>query len=262
MDSSVITSMQNPKVKAVVQLHQNKTRRETGYVLIEGRHPIEEALRADLEILEYYIREDEKTPLETPVEAVPVTTDVMAKMCTTDTPAPMIAVAKAPHWNALNVFDGKHHFILGLVGLQDPGNLGNLVRSACAFGATALLTVGSHVDPYHPKVIRASAGLIFRLPVVPLPDFTVLSEQLQSASNVTVWGADAHQGKSYREVTFGEKTLLLLGAEAQGLPEETWKLATPIHIPIHPQAESLNVATAGAILLAEAYQQQRLKAHS
>src|SRR4051812_49035877 len=96
MESPVIASLQNPKVKAVVQLHQSKARRETGHILIEGRHPIAEALKADLTILEYYVREDEQHPLETPVEAVWATADVMAKMSTTESPVPMLAVAKAP----------------------------------------------------------------------------------------------------------------------------------------------------------------------
>lgn len=254
-DTTLITSVQNPRVKAVVQLHQRKYRQEQHRILIEGRHPVAEALRAGLAIHELYVREGEVWAEEASIPAVPVTEAVMARMATTDTPVPVLAIATPPEHAGEQVFAVDSPRILGLVGIQDPGNLGTLIRSACAFGVTGLLLMGSSADAYQPKVIRASAGLVFRLPLGYLADPAALREPLLARSDLPVWGADAHQGASYRNVHFGDKWLLMMGSEAHGLPDDTWALAKPLHIPMSPAAESLNVGVAGAILLAEAYQQ-------
>jgi TrmH family RNA methyltransferase len=254
----MLTSLQNPQVKAAVQLHQRKGREAEGQILIEGRHPIEEAVKAGLEILTIYLR-DEEQPLSGLVcEQIPVTEAVMAKIATTNTPVPVLAVARAPKFETESVFQAETLFALGITGLQDPANLGSLVRSACAFGVTGIVGVGAHVDPYSPKVIRTSVGLVFRLPILHLADFDALKAQMAELPELTVWGADAHQGASYREVMYPEKSLILLGGEAHGIPEEAWAFAKPLHIPMHSAAESLNVGVAGAIILAEAYQQCRV----
>jgi RNA methyltransferase, TrmH family len=243
-------------VKAVVQLHQRKHREAEQLILIEGRHPLEEAIAAHVQIQEIYLREAEPSLRGASCEQVPVTDAVMAKMSTTDTPPPVLAVAKRPVYETDDFFNSDNAFVLGLVELQDPGNLGTLIRSACAFGVTAIATVGPHVDPYNPKVIRASAGLVFRLPLGHIDGYQGLRNQVEATSNLTIWGADAHQGASYRATSYAGKVLLLLGGEAHGLPEGVWDLAKPLHIPMMPGVESLNVGMAGAIILAEAYQQR------
>jgi TrmH family RNA methyltransferase len=229
-----ITSLSNPAVKRVVALPED-------LILIEGRHPVEEAIAAGLEIETIYVREDQ-TPWG---NCVIVTKAVMAKMATTDSPPPVLAVAKRPSSHL------SHGRLLGLVGLQDPGNIGTLIRAACAFGITGILLIGDSCDPYHPKVIRASAGLIFRLPVAMV---TNLDSVLSSFNDLSVFAADAHEGKSYKDIDYGDHPLLLLGSEAHGLPPEVLAHATPLHIPMHSSAESLNVAMAGAIILSEMYQ--------
>lgn len=256
MTEPVITSTQNPRVKAVVQLHQNKVRRERGQILVEGLHPLEEAIQANLVIDEIYIREDADCAMPGGAkQPVRVTEPVMAKMCTTESPPPVLAVAKAPSWSVEPVLRADTCLLLAIIGLQDPGNLGTLIRAACAFGVKAIFPVGSHVDPYHPKVIRASAGLVFRLPVVSLADFADLQSILKQYEGIAVWAADPHQGQSYREITYNSKTLIILGSEAHGLPESVWNLAQPVHIPMQTGVESLNVGVAGAIILCEAFQQ-------
>ncbi len=252
----IITSLQNPSVKGVVQLHQRKYREKTNRILIEGRHPIEEAFQCGVFIEEIYLKESEKTSFEGTAPQVIVTDAVMSKMATTESPPPMLAVAKRPVSKVSNTFEAKTCFILGLIGLQDPGNLGTIIRSACAFNVNTILTIGDSVDVYSPKVIRASAGQIFRLPITSFPDITLLAEAIKDHPELQVFGADAHQGKSYKEAQYTEKILLLLGSEAHGIPPELWQYAKALHIPTNQAVESLNVGIAGAVMMAEIYHQR------
>lgn len=254
----MISSLQNPQIKAVVKLHQRKFREKERLILIEGRHPVEEAIRANLVIEEWYIRAGEHFPQENlPCPPVEVTEAVMAKISTTDTPPPVLAIARTPEYAVEPFFQAATGLILGLVDLQDPGNFGSLIRSACAFDVTHMITIGSLPDPYHPKVIRASTGLVFRLPIGHIENLETLCHYAKAAPDLQIWGTNAHRGISYREATYSSRTLLLMGGEAHGLPEATWNLAEPLHIPMSSMAESLNVGVAGAIILSEVYQQRR-----
>jgi TrmH family RNA methyltransferase len=255
MEITEITSPTNPKIKAVVRLHQKKYRDEDGLILIEGRHPVEEAIAAGIEITEVYLRGLEPCPDGLDIEPIAVTESVMAKMATTDSPTPILAVARRPKSYTGPLWDGTHRLAMGLVILQDPGNVGTIIRSAAAFGVNTVLLIGEKgVDPYQPKVIRASAGQVFRMHLVAVSTFDELQAMLKSEGPVSVWGADAHQGDSYKAATLTDKTLLLMGSEAHGLPAVTWDFAKPLHIPMTHGIESLNVGVAGAILLAEFFQ--------
>lgn len=258
----MITSVQNPKIKAVTKLHQRKYREQEGLILIEGQHPMQEALSAGVEILEVYVLENEPTPDALSIIPVWVTEQVMAKLSTTDSPVPILAVAKRPEHALTPLLQQSSWSLLTLLGLQDPGNVGTLIRSACAFQSQGVVLIGPHVDPYNPKVIRASAGLVFRIPVIELGDWNHLESELASIPDAQIWGADAHQGQSYRTIQYGSKTIILLGGEPHGLPQTVWPQAKPLHIPMADQAESLNVATSGAIILSEIYQQQVNARHS
>lgn len=258
MLDAVLTSLQNPKVKEAVRLHQRKYREETGCILIEGKHPLAEAQQAGLTLQTVFVRADQPLPAGLSCECLVASKAVMAKLSTTDTPVPMVGIAKRPAARQALFQDAVVTLSLGLVQLQDPGNLGTLVRSACAFGVQDLLIIGLSVDPYHPKIIRASAGLVFRLAVHSLLDLAQLAQALKAQPGMAVWGADAHQGESYRDAAYGTRNLVLLGGEAHGLPQTVWDFAQPIRIPMSPQAESLNVGVAGSIIMSEIFQQHQL----
>jgi TrmH family RNA methyltransferase len=178
-------------------------------------------------------------------------------MSTTDSPAPILAVAQKPAQPERSFLKKPQVKLLALLDLQDPGNVGTLIRAACAFGLQGLIMVGQAVDPFHPKIIRSSAGMIFKLPVLSEPNVSSLFSTLDTYGPFQIWAADAHQGQSYKHTNFGTKWVLLMGSEAHGIPQDAWDKAQAIHIPSEPQVESLNVAVAGAILMAEAYQQER-----
>ncbi len=250
----MITSVQNPEVKGVVRLHQKKYRDEEGLILIEGYHALEEAIKAGLSIQTIFHLAEAKMIDGLVNQAIAVSEAVMKKMSTTETPLPILATALKPKMPSIEVFEKNIFFALGLCGLQDPGNMGTIARSACAFHIDAILTLSPSVDPYSPKVIRSSTGLIFRKPILEFSQAEQLLHWVQGIEGLTCWAADPHEGVSYRQAAYGRKILLLLGAEAHGIPEAILQSSNRLHIPMAPEVESLNVATSGAILMSEIYQ--------
>ncbi|MCA9842843.1 MAG: DUF4127 family protein, partial [Cyanobacteria bacterium HKST-UBA03] len=168
-----ISSVSNDTVKQVVQLHQKKYRQTYQLVLVEGQHPVAEAFGAGLYCKGLFVREGTPDACSMAGTAVPmigltgVTEAVMAKLSTTTSPAPCMGVFERPPTLTLDtIIRNRLGPVVVLVDIQDPGNMGTIIRSACAFGAAALMTVGNCTDPFSPKVIRASAGQVFRLPLI------------------------------------------------------------------------------------------------
>jgi TrmH family RNA methyltransferase len=147
--------------------------------------------------------------------------------------------------------------ILVCVDIRDPGNLGAVMRSADASGAEAVVCCEGTVDPYNPKVVRASAGSLFHVPIVVSPDSLAALAALASAGFLCL-GASAHGGTDYVEVDFRSRVALVLGNEAAGLPEDvTSALDGTVAVPMYGRAESLNVAMAATVLCFEAARQRR-----
>jgi TrmH family RNA methyltransferase len=149
----------------------------------------------------------------------------------------------------------EHPLILCAAGVQDPGNIGALVRSAAAAGADMVCTTSGTVSARNPKAVRASAGAIFRLPVVehlPPPELRRYCEQRQ----IRMYRAEAEAAVDYRRVDLRESAALVLGNEARGAADPEWADAPAIRIPMAKGVESLNVAAAGAVLLFEAARQR------
>ncbi len=281
-----MTAIQSPKhsaVQAARALHLKKNRVETGHLLVEGPHPVDEALKAGLTPMRVFVRDDALTaPAVAPLlEAMPsqterfeVSADAMQRLASTAS-APPIAVVferSAPIALASLFVQGATTalppLLLVLDSVQDPGNLGSLMRSARAFGVTGLLLSGHTVAPDGPKVIRASAGLGLGLPTVMVPTLDQALSALATASCVIYAGAcassfeasEANAGRviGYRDVDYTGPCALLLGSEGDGLPEACFAAhgLQPIGIPMAAGVDSLNVAVSGAILLAEAAAQR------
>lgn len=223
----MITAVNNPKIKELAKLQQKKYRDATGFFIVEGFHLVEEAQKAGIvkEVL---------TCLPS-VEGTLVSVEVIEKLSSTETPQPIIAVCRKSQKEV------KGNRILALDNIQDPGNVGTLIRTACAFGWDCVLVKG--VDIYSPKVIRSSQGAFFSINVIQTQDLT------RSFDEYEVVGALLDkEAITYSDFKAEEKVMLVLGNEANGIsPEVTAKLDKKVYIPI--SFESLNVAQAGAILL-------------
>ena len=271
-------------IQEVAALKRRKEREETGWILVEGRHPIEEALRAGLILQAAFVRdnalESGMPQTNLPFPAKVVDEKAMGRMADTHSAPPCLAVFErppVPMYLAGNL-------ALVLDEIQDPGNLGALIRSAVAFGVESILILGDGVEAYSPKVIRASAGLIFALPVIftsratlgdvlhpvdggsswQLFSTTVAEKGAVSPVSVDALNPSLSQNIAvtpvlpYRDVDYTGRCAIVLGNEGRGIAPEL--LNAPgmqrLTIPMSPRVESLNVAMSGAIILAEAAAQR------
>lgn len=257
MTKKIITSLKNPLVKQLRKLHHGKNRRKQNLILLEGNNSITTAvtLKYPIAILcctaEWRDRHQQLWGIvihqATRVELVsPV---ILSTIATTVNPDGVIAVATRINSQSSN-FVINH---LGLLAerLQDPGNLGTIIRTGVATGVERLWLSRDSVDFDHPKVLRASAGEWFRLPVT-ISDNLTQTIQEQKDRNIQVIATIPDATKTYWELDLTRPTLILLGNESSGLSEELMALADEkVTIPLDNKVESLNVAIATALILYE-----------
>jgi TrmH family RNA methyltransferase len=240
----VITSLDNPRVRDVVRLRKSRERRRSGLFVAEGPREVERARAAGLRIVAIYFA---PSLLEW-TEGEEVSERVLAKMAYRAEPEGVLAVVEVP---ARELPRGGSLY-LAAVGIEKPGNLGAMARSADAAGADALIVAEGEADVWNPNAIRASTGAVFTLPVVEatLEDVQALGVQLAAAE---VGGATP-----YTEADLTKPTAIVVGAEDEGLPAR-WRAAADVSVSIPLRgrtADSLNAATASAILLFEAVRQR------
>ncbi|MEX0272546.1 TrmH family RNA methyltransferase [Leptolyngbyaceae cyanobacterium UHCC 1019] len=256
----MLTSLQNPLVKQIRKLHRAKERREQQLFLLEGTHLVAAACLADRPLVtvchtpDWQLRYPELCQqIEQRAQRLEVVSpEVLRAIATTVEPDGIIATVERSS-TAAPTF---HQLGLVLETIQDPGNLGTIIRTAAAAGADGLLLSADSVDIDHPKVLRASAGQWFHLPMAVSPDLlaTIAPYRQQGFQIVaTLPTAD----RTYWDVDFCKPTLLLLGNEGAGLSPDLAALANySVQIPLAVGVESLNVAIATALLLYEAKRQQ------
>ena len=258
----MLTSLQNPLVKSIRKLHQAKERRSQAQFLLEGTHLIQEALatRYPLAIACYTPAWEATHPdlalcLQQSVERVEQVSDaVLEAMTTTQHPDGVVAIAP-------QIFRSPNPAIRGIglaiETLQDPGNLGTIIRTAVAAEVEGLWLSADSVAPDHPKVLRASAGQWFRLPFAVVDDLdSLLVDWVQAG--VQIVAASSHATVDYWSVNFTQPTVIVLGNEGAGLSESLQRRATlQVRIPMAGEVESLNVGISAALLLYEAQRQRR-----
>jgi TrmH family RNA methyltransferase len=268
--AALISSRRNPLVKRLRALHTARGRREAGLLLLEGTHLVQELLRLGLSPHELVCTElwcqrhgQLLQALPPAVRPVLVSPEVLAAVATTDHPDGVVLTLPPP---AAAAAREAADFVLVLDRLQDPGNLGTLMRTALAAGVEALwLTDGA--DPLQPKVLRASAGAALALPLL-RTDAADLQSRLRrlAASGTQVAAAVVadHPDASgrpplpYWQLDWRRPTALLLGNEGGGVAAELQALASHrVTIPHSPAVESLNVAAAAAPLLLERWRQHQ-----
>ncbi len=256
----MITSNQNAKIKLVRQLQESSRAREQEKAfVIEGVRLAEEALASrwpvDFVLYTEELSERGQAVLEAFIQAgapaEETTPSVLRSASNTQTPQGLLAVlqqATLPIPNTLN-------FLILLDGLRDPGNLGTILRCASAAGVQAVGITPGSVDAFSPKVLRAGMGAHFHLPVLEL-DWEGIA-QLVRQHHLKVFLAAAGQGKPCFEQDLAQPLALIIGGEAAGASQEAYRLAqTPLHIPMPGQAESLNAASAAAVLIFEVVRQR------
>ncbi|WP_079479468.1 TrmH family RNA methyltransferase [Halobacillus salinus] len=239
----MITSVQNQKVKEWKKLHKRKYRNKENVFLVEGHHLVEEVLKSDFTVKELIVREG--TDLEIPenISATEVSEQVFAAIAETETPQGVAAVVEQM---AIPYEPGKRTLIVDAV--QDPGNLGTMIRTADAAGFDAVILGKGTVDPYNDKVIRATQGSLFHIPFFQ-GEMDEYVAQLKSAG-ASIWASTLTGATPFQELKSPDQVALIVGNEGQGISEAAEDLADErVYIPIYGQAESLNVAIASAVLM-------------
>ncbi|UTR15555.1 RNA methyltransferase [Salipaludibacillus sp. LMS25] len=243
----IIESVQNPKIKSWKKLHTKKERDNTGLFIIEGIHLIEEALKSDLVIEHLIIEEHKHVPVQWNVKELPtltVTERVMREISETETPQGFAAVCQQPSNENLLLEEGKYLFVDAV---QDPGNLGAMIRTADAAGISGIVLGHGTADPYNGKVIRSTQGSLFHL-VVQKMDLEEAIDICQD-NDIPVFGTSL-QGSTYSAIAPQENFALIVGNEGSGVNKKLLERTNQnLYIPIFGEAESLNVAIATGILL-------------
>ncbi|MBD2101813.1 RNA methyltransferase [Leptolyngbya sp. FACHB-261] len=259
----MITSSQNPLVKRLRKLSRAKDRAREGLLLLEGTHLLEEALRVGwpLEIVCYTPDWAQAHPellstieQQAEMNCQECSPEVVAAITTTVSPDGVVAAAQRD-WSGRPTLAAKS-LTLVLETLQDPGNLGTIIRTAAAAGSDGLLLSADSADPENPKVLRASAGTWFHCP---MQRVTVLSETIQAlkAQGMQAIATLPTAPLTYWQQDLRPPTLILLGNEGAGLSPELIDLADhQVSVPLSPGVESLNVGITAALLLYEARRQR------
>ncbi len=253
VDSIIITSPDNPTVKEVCRLaDSSRARREEGLFIAEGLRLCMDAVRS-VDIKTAIITEEFQLKHTADAKAISnkaektliVSQKVIKKMSGTQTPQGVICVCKIPECNSQINKTGKY---IALENVADPSNLGAVARTAEALGLCGVIVSKKGCDRYNPKALRASMGALMRLPVIELDDFI---GQL-SALEMPLYACVVHNtAEPISKVDFKGGAVALIGNEANGLTDEAIKIAIPINIPMKGITESLNAATAAAIVMWE-----------
>lgn len=258
-----------PRVAAARALSRASVRAEQGAFLAEGPQAVREALAAGDRVRELFATADAAIRHGATVAAaagqdVPVTVvddRAMALLSDTVTPAGLIAVCRTLDTPLADVLRGAPRLVAVLVEVRDPGNAGTVVRTADAAGADAVVFAGSTVDPYNGKLVRASAGSLFHLPVVRTADPGAVVEQLRAAGLAVLAAAGTGELDLDELADTGalqRPTAWLLGNEAHGLDTALAAAADArVRVPIRGRAESLNLAVAAAVLMYASARAQR-----
>jgi len=243
-ETNKISGMHNEVVKLAASLEQKKFRDKTGLFLIEGKKPLEEAIKAGIEIEKVFSLKEENIEAK---EKFLVTKEVLKKISTTKTPPEIVAVAKKKEYE-FEKLNGKT--ILLLENIKDPGNLGTIIRTASALGVHLIILSGECVDLYNPKVIRSAVGNLFRVPIVEENDFEKISRQFRNHKFIGTILDPEKNPTDLKMTNFKMPVVIMFGSEAEGLSD---KAAEYVHeyvkIPLQNEVESLNISVCVGIVL-------------
>ncbi|MGB0064960.1 MAG: RNA methyltransferase [Terracidiphilus sp.] len=258
-----VQSKDNARLKELRKVLATPGRGARGLAGIEGPHLVEEALRAGLRVVAIFVVQGAELVLDTvhvPPEAeiLRLPKKLLASALDTETPQPIAALIEPPDWTWAHIL-GTHRngadIVVVLAGLQDPGNLGTIVRSAEAFGACGVVSLPGTVSAWNPKAVRASAGSVFRVPLLAVSERECV-EELHEAG-VEILATSVGAGEAADRVDLARPVAFILGNEGNGVPAElAAKADSRITIPYPGPVESLNAAVAASLLLYEAARQR------
>lgn len=258
-----ITSLQNSRIKEVVNLRNRRARDESGLFLIEGYRELKRALDAKRKVdalfycPELFLGSNERALLEqSKAELVECSEEVFAKISYRDRPDGLLAVAPQHHLALSDLVLKENPFIVVAESIEKPGNLGTILRSCDAAGVDAVIVSDPTTDIHNPNVVRSSVGTLFTLPVLEAGAEETLAFLKQH--NIAIVAATPHAKLEFTQADLKVPLAIVVGTEQYGLTENWMKKADiAVRIPMFGVADSLNVASATTLLLYEVIRQRR-----
>lgn len=262
---TLITSLDNPRIKAALRLREGRQRRKQGRFLIDGLREIQRAVTADINLIEVYFceercRQSQRAALDSmwdgfKSEPIEVSPEVFEKLAFGDRAEGIIAVAETPEWKLDGLDLPETPLVAVIVGIEKPGNVGAVLRSADAAGVDAVIVVDGGTDLFNPNTIRASLGTIFTQPVREATTEETLAWLRRH--ELAIFAARVDGSVPYTEVDYRRSAAIVLGSEAKGL-DEAWlgEDVTAVALPMRGQADSLNISATAAVLFYEALRQR------
>ena len=262
MPVRVVESKDNARLKELRKALAAAGRSAKCCIGIEGPHLLEEALRAGLRVNTIFVAQGAErllvglhVPQETEILRVPA--KLLDSALATETPQAIAALVDPPNWTWAHVLDQDQEktLIVVLAGIQDPGNLGTILRSAEAFGATGVVSLPGTVSAWNPKAVRASAGSVFRVPLLAVSERECLEELHKTG--VKILATTVHAAQPAEMMDMAGPVALIIGNEGNGVADDlAAKADARITIPCPGPVESLNAAVAASVLLYEAARQR------
>ena len=256
--TGVVTSRANSRVKQLRAAFAGQARLSGGLVAIEGEKMLGEALRSGMVLKTVFVSQQRGLPSFVPhsVEVVWLSEDVSGSVMETQSPQGVAALLVPPMRSLEDVLAGTP-LILVAAQLQDPGNLGTLIRSAEAFGATGVITTPGTVSAWNQKALRASAGSLFRVPVVGVTIEELSGLKVRGVTLMAAVAEDSRDAVEAQDADFAGAAAILIGNEGAGLSGELLGVAdVKVTVACPGRVESLNAAVAGSLLLYEASRQR------
>ncbi|MCP5405285.1 MAG: RNA methyltransferase [Pseudomonadaceae bacterium] len=237
-----ITSPTNPRVKSLAKLAEKKHRAESGLFLLEGEEYVRTALQTGWQVEEVW-HTGEEPPSNIRTSTIRTSTSVLSKITGKPNPQAVLGVLKQ-RWNPLPTT--PQGLWLALDRPRDPGNLGTIIRTADAVGAAGVILIGEATDPYAPECVRATVGSLLHVPLAACSE----ADFIGWAKGKRVIGTHLNATKDFRTFRAEDATILLMGNESEGLTDALTNICTCLaKIPMRGHTESLNLATATALML-------------
>jgi RNA methyltransferase, TrmH family len=261
-----VSSRQNALVKDLRRCLARGEPTEDGAIAIEGRHIIEEAIRSGLKLRAVFFSESAQSQAQVQrllpqvgarVEVLLLPDEVFASATATESPQGVAALVEPRVFTLEQLLGGREPLLLCAIGVQDPGNLGTMLRSAEAFAAGGALLGEGTVSAFNSKVVRASAGSVFRLPILAVKMSEAIGQLRGQGARVLA--TSSHKGTPLPEANLTGQLAVLIGNEGAGVPRELLEMADEtVAIPHSKKVDSLNAGVAASLILYEAARQRKM----
>ena len=250
----IITSKDNEIIKNIKKLKEKKYRLDS--YIVEGIKMVKEAINENQEIALIAIREDFKIDFDTKnIKTVTISNKIFNDISDVKTPQGILAIIKK---NQNNQIETNSNYILALDSLQDPGNMGTIIRTADSANINQIIINKTTVDPYSPKVIRSTMGAIYRTNIIEVEDLKTTLKEIQS-KGFQIITTDLKATQSIYDINYNNKTVVVIGNEANGVSQEILQTADKkVTIPMLGKTESLNASIAASIMIYE-YVRQKIQ---